>query len=90
MTAGIVGGLMGAAFMGSAMADIRYYYAIDKTTGKLHLVTIKFLKEVLADRNKEAYADFQKDLEIMDNVYNPNQKKRVKNVIIGKYARLLD
>ena len=90
VTSAVAFGLMGAAFMGSAMADVRYYYAIDKTTGKLHLVTIKFLKEVLPDRNKEAYADFQKDLEIMDNVYNPNQKKSVKNVIIGKYARLLD
>ena len=40
VTSAVAFGLTGAAFMGSAMADVRYYYAIDKTTGKLHLATI--------------------------------------------------
>lgn len=90
VTAAIAGGLMGAVFMGSAMSGIRNYYVVDKTTGKLHLVTIKFLEEELPNRNKDAYTDFQKDMEIMDKIYNLEQKRRVKDVIIGKYARLLD
>ena len=90
MAAAFAGGAIGGAFMGTAMADVRYYYAVDKTTGKLHLVTIKFLKEVLPSGDKSVYGDFQKDMEIMDKVYDMNQKRRVKNVIIGKYARLLN
>ena len=62
----------------------------DRPTGKLHLVTIKFLEEELSKRNKDTYTDFQKDMEIMDKIYNLEQKRRVKDVIIGKYARLLD
>ena len=48
------------------------------------------LKEVLPSGDKSVYGDFQKDMEIMDKVYDMNQKRRVKNVIIGKYARLLN
>lgn len=68
----------------------RYHYALNKSTGKLHVITLKFIKKVLPDGDSDVYADFKKDMETMGKINNLNQKRSVECVITENYARLID